>query len=161
MSNEKYSPAIAGLASAAMDGAEMMIASLRKDRDDLSSELEVARKEIASLRAQLEAVATPAQPLHVAATSCPHEIDKDKIVLHFDSKQPGKNALAQLAARLQAAQALDAIVDLAQEAHRHWDADRDAKVGKLLMALSGYSPGYDKRADALHAAMAAQKGNHD
>ena len=49
-----------------------------------------------------------AQPLHVAATSCPHEIDKDKIVLHFDSKQPGKNALAQLSARLQAAQALDA-----------------------------------------------------
>ena len=46
-----------------------------------------------------------AQPLHVAATSCPHEIDKDKIVLHFDSKQPGKNALAQLAARLQAAHA--------------------------------------------------------
>ena len=46
-----------------------------------------------------------AQALHVAATSCPHEIDKDKIVLHFDSKQPGKNALAQLAARLQAAQA--------------------------------------------------------
>lgn len=58
------------------------------------------------------------------------------------------------------AQALDAIVDLAQEAHRHWDADRDAKVGKLLMALSGYSPGYDKRADALHATIAAQKGNH-
>lgn len=46
-----------------------------------------------------------AQPLHVAATSCPHEIDKDKIVLHFDSEQPGKNALAQLSARLQAAQA--------------------------------------------------------
>lgn len=44
-----------------------------------------------------------AQALHVAATSCPHEIDKDKRVLHFDSKQPGKNALAQLAARLQAA----------------------------------------------------------
>ena len=50
-----------------------------------------------------------AQPLHVAATSCPHEIDKDKIVLHFDSKQPGKNALAQLAARLQAAQAQPAV----------------------------------------------------
>ena len=53
---------------------------------------------------QLAPQPTP-QPLHVAATSCPHEIDKDKIVLHFDSKQPGKNALAQLAARLQAAQA--------------------------------------------------------
>lgn len=53
---------------------------------------------------QLAPQPTP-QPLHVAATSCPHEIDKDKIVLHFDSKQPGKNALAQLAARLQAAHA--------------------------------------------------------
>ena len=71
-----------------------------------------ARLEIASLHTQMEAVATPAQPLHVAATSCPHEIDKDKIVLHFDSKQPGKNALAQLAARLQAAQA--APVDAAK-----------------------------------------------
>ena len=54
MSNEKYSTAIAGLASAAMDGAEMMIASLRKDRDDLSAELEVARKEIASLKERLQ-----------------------------------------------------------------------------------------------------------
>ena len=61
-------------------------------------------------QAQLEDVATPVQPLHVAAINCPHEIDKDKIVLHFDSKQPGKNALAQLAARLQAAQAQ----------HVHW-----------------------------------------
>ena len=70
--------------------------------------------ELHDLRVQRDALdaalATPAQPLHVAATSCPHEIDKDKIVLHFDSKQPGKNALAQLAARLQAAQAqLEAV----------------------------------------------------
>ena len=51
-----------------------------------------------------------AQPLHVAAINCPHEIDKDRVVLHYDSKQPGKNALAQLAARLQAAQAqLEAV----------------------------------------------------
>ena len=56
-----------------------------------------------------DATAPAAQALHVAATSCPHEIDKDKIVLHFDSKQPGKNALAQLAARLQAAQAQPAV----------------------------------------------------
>ena len=68
-----------------------------------------------------------AQALHVAATSCPHEIDKDKIVLHFDSKQPEKNALAQLAARLQAAapqptaQALDSVRVFWQQ-HTHADA---------------------------------------
>lgn len=61
------------------------------------------------LLVMLTAPQPTAQPLHVAATSCPHEIDKDKIVLHFDSKQPGKNALAQLAARLQAAQAQPAV----------------------------------------------------
>ena len=86
-----------------------------------------------------------AQPLHVAATSCPHEIDKDKIVLHFDSKQPGKNALAQLAARLQAAQAAPAQAavpaDLMtftsstqpalQQAHHEEQPDDDGEQGHL------------------------------
>lgn len=248
MSNEKYDTAVAGLALAALDGAQMMIESLRKDKEHVSTELAAARREIASLRervqmlgqlardvnsrrvleleaqleavqegrdiqgdidrynentmtdtkqpealrladamerftksshwwtdgepihiavaaelrrlqseneqlragyaqarreiatlqaqaqqcgagagccaqaariaeleAQLEAVATPAQPLHVAAINCPHEIDKDRVVLHFDSKQPGKNALAQLAARLQAAQAQDARQPVVQD----------------------------------------------
>jgi len=53
---------------------------------------------------------------------------------------------------------LQGIVDLAIEAHAHWDADRDAKVGKILLALAGVSPRYDRRADALHAALASEGG---
>ena len=77
-----------------------------------------------------------AQPLHVAATSCPHEIDKDKIVLHFDSKQPGKNALAQLAARLQAAQAQEDVPDM------FWDADDTENFAHEIQDIvDGYGPG--------------------
>jgi len=43
--------------------------------------------------------------LIVAATSCPHTIDRDSVVLRFDPKQPGHNALNQLARRLEAARA--------------------------------------------------------
>ena len=82
------------------------------------------------------ALAAPAQPLHVAATSCPHEIDKDKIVLHFDSKQPGKNALAQLAARLQAAQAQEDVPDM------FWDADDTENFAHEIQdIIDGYGPG--------------------
>ena len=46
-------------------------------------------------------------------------------------------------------------VELAVEAHAHWDADRDVKVGKIVMALAYPDVrGYDHRADALHAALA-------
>ena len=54
--------------------------------------------------------------------------------------------------------ALIGAVAVAREAHAHWDADRDAKVGKLLQALSGYSPRYDPRTDAIHVAL-AQEGS--
>jgi len=47
---------------------------------------------------------------------------------------------------------------MAKDAHGHWDEDRDAKVGKHLLALAGANKGYDKRADAIHAAIAAQQG---
>lgn len=40
--------------------------------------------------------------LYQAAINCKHEIDKDMVVLHFDPKQPGHNALDQLARRLTA-----------------------------------------------------------
>ena len=77
-----------------------------------------------------------AQALHIAATSCPHEIDKDKIVLHFDSKQPGKNALAQLAARLQAAQAQEDVPDM------FWDADDTENFAHEIQdIIDGYGPG--------------------
>ena len=52
MSNEKYNAAAAGLTLAAIDGAQMMIESLRKDRASLSQKLDAARQEIASLTAQ-------------------------------------------------------------------------------------------------------------
>lgn len=38
--------------------------------------------------------------LYMAAMHCPHEIDSTRVVLHYDEKQPGENALAQLAERL-------------------------------------------------------------
>jgi len=43
------------------------------------------------------------EALYRVAINCPHEIDRDKIVLHFDPKQPGHNALNQLGRRLKAA----------------------------------------------------------
>lgn len=53
-------------------------------------------------------------------------------------------------------EALQGAVSMAKDAHGHWDEDRDAKVGKHLLALAGANKGYDKRADAIHAALAAQ-----
>ena len=55
MSNEKYDTAVVGLALAALDGAQMMIESLRKDREHVSTELAAARREIESLQAQAQA----------------------------------------------------------------------------------------------------------
>lgn len=43
-----------------------------------------------------------------AAWQCPHEIDKDSIVLFFDPKQPGHNALNQLHRRIETALAASA-----------------------------------------------------
>lgn len=148
--------------------------------------MDSARLEISSLKAQLEAIgAGGVEPLrkreclHQISEPASGEAERAAFVAYLTEKFPtvysegaaehwwdkehvsalAWQGRAALAAQAQpAAQALDAIVDLAQEAHRHWDADRDAKVGKLLMALSGYLPGYDKRADALHAAIAAQQG---
>lgn len=52
--------------------------------------------------------------------------------------------------------ALGGAVELAREAHAHWDKDRDSKVGKLLLALAGFNSRYDQRADAVHAALTQQ-----
>lgn len=55
-------------------------------------------------------------------------------------------------------QALQNLSIVMQELHDHWDNDRDMKVGKGLLALSGLLPGYDKRIDVIHAAMAKATG---
>lgn len=44
-------------------------------------------------------------------------------------------------------------LEMMREAYAHWDADREYKVGKILLALIGHNKGYDKRADAWTAAM--------
>jgi hypothetical protein len=69
-------------------------------------------------RAQRARLATQARPdaedaarsqaLYMAAINCPHEIDSNRVVLHFDAKQPGHNALNQLSRRLDAAMTSDA-----------------------------------------------------
>lgn len=48
---------------------------------------------------------------------------------------------------------LSGAVEVARDAHAHWDADQDAKVGKYLLALAGFNPRYDQRTDAIHAAL--------
>ena len=55
-------------------------------------------------------------------------------------------------------EALQEVVKLANQAHDHWENDRDAKVGKILLALSGHMPRYDTRIDAIHAAIAKATG---
>lgn len=53
--------------------------------------------------------------------NCPHSIDKDRIILEFDPKQPGHNALNQLSLRSQEASTsrskkqIEAIMRLVQE----------------------------------------------
>jgi hypothetical protein len=51
-----------------------------------------------------------------------------------------------------------ALVQAARDAHEHWDADRDMKVGKLLMAMAGRLPGYRPNLDVAHAAIARAEG---
>lgn len=53
--------------------------------------------------------------------------------------------------------ALKDSVSVAKTARDHWDKDQDSKVGKYLIALSGGLPGYDKRTDEIHAAIAKAK----
>lgn len=51
--------------------------------------------------------------------------------------------------------ALAALVAAARDAHDHWDADRDAKVGKLLAAMAGHLRGYRAALDAVWAVIDA------
>ena len=48
---------------------------------------------------------------------------------------------------------LASVPKIAGEAFDHWDNDRDAKVGKFLVALAGYTKGYRADIDAIHEAI--------
>lgn len=70
------------------------------------------------------------------------------------SRQAVDEAIALLTA--QPSDSLDALksaIEIAGEIHEHWDADNDSKVGKMLLALAGHLPKYDKRIDVIHAAL--------
>ena len=54
--------------------------------------------------------------------------------------------------------ALNDAVQIAKVAHEYWDSDQDSKVGKYLMALAGYLPGYSGLTDGVHKAIASAKG---
>lgn len=47
-------------------------------------------------------------------------------------------------------EALKLMKNAADEAHRFWDSDKDAKVGKLLLSMAGYLPGYRIDMDEVH-----------
>ncbi len=47
-------------------------------------------------------------------------------------------------------EALRLMKNAAAEAHRFWDSDKDAKVGKLLLSMSGALPGYRIDMDEVH-----------
>ena len=55
--------------------------------------------------------------------------------------------------------ALTGVASLLGEAYEHWDAGNDAKVGKILNALTGSLPKYDARADAFRAALSTEPRN--
>ena len=70
-----------------------------------------------------------------------------------------KSALVNLVvAAPEMLEALLLVGQLAREAYTHWDADRDSKVGKMLLALAGLNDRYTERADKIRAATAKAIG---
>lgn len=56
--------------------------------------------------------------------------------------------------RVEAVKALVAVMEqMAAQAYEHWNADRDAKVGKILGALASNRPGYSITLDAARKAV--------
>lgn len=64
-----------------------------------------AREIEALLACRPDAQADERYDLLQAAVNCPHEIESNRVVLHYSDKQPGHNALAQLSERLSRATA--------------------------------------------------------
>lgn len=95
------------------------------------------------------------EALYQAAINCPHSIDKDRIVLQFDPKQPGHNALNQLGLRLAAAAAIATMGEppvliglrLARALMEKLQADYDA--GGDCLAVEGDSATVTVTIDAI------------
>jgi len=63
----------------------------------------------------------------------------------FIEMREAKESAERECERLRAA--LTTLKTWAAKGHAHWDADEDAKAGKILMALAGMRPGYSKDID--------------
>ncbi len=75
---------------------------------------------------------------------------------HWNNRAALIAAVPELAKVVRLRAALEAAVEVADEARDEWDAmPSGMKAGKLLIALSGRLPGYRADIDAIHAARAA------
>lgn len=79
--------------SSANESSHELICRLR----DCAHEIEALRS---ALACRPDAQADERYDLLQAAVNCPHEIESNRVVLHYSDKQPGHNALAQLRERL-------------------------------------------------------------
>jgi hypothetical protein len=57
--------------------------------------------------------------------------------------------------------ALREMVEFAEETFTHWNEDRDAKVGKRLLAMSGGLVGYSKVTGSFHAILSKHESSHN
>lgn len=75
-----------------------------------------------------------------------------------DGNLPADSNASLMAAAPDLLEALESFVALSSYTHSEWDADNDARVGKMLLALSGSLRGYRADIDKIHAAIAKAKG---
>lgn len=81
---------------------------------------------------------------------------KEQIVIRRDNPH-GKFiavTVSELTTLVECAEALQSVKLIAEEAREHWDKDRDMKVGKILIALSGAVKYYRPDIDKIHEALA-------
>jgi hypothetical protein len=97
---------------------------------------------------------TDAEQLLIVARSSdvalPHVRELVRRANAFDALEVQRDALLV---------ACETLVKVADEAHSHWDADRDSKVGKYLAAMAGHLTKYRADLDAAHAAIRDAKGD--
>ena len=98
----------------------------------------------AALASRPDAQADERYDLLQAAVNCPHEIESNRVVLHYSDKQPGHNALAQLRERLTRAGAPQA--EAAQGVVDGWKLVPIDPTVEMRAALEDETPFFCRRA---------------
>jgi hypothetical protein len=93
---------------------------------------------------------------------CPHTIDSNSIILHFDPKQPGHNALNQLSKRLESATTLSAAspASVAAPSQPAAPADETISIQDAWEAAGG-NPGIKATREQLVTALKFMDGAND